>query len=364
MSKVLSVSEFVTQIKNFIIANQDIITDFNDGSTLDTQIEAFATQLNRVQTSAEGKFKQQFEQIPFQVFSFNRKEETTASGTVVFSRQNADPVEIVIPVGTVVSTVGGLLYITQNEAKILSGAVNSSTANIIADTPGSEYNVLVGEVNIIVSSSTPELNAVLNNAPCTGGADKETNSKYFTRFVNYILGLQGSNTYGIFTAATTVDTIVSAYIEEHFPAISGYYSFTVHVDDGSGNVPQSKLNEIATKIKGNNTAEYQGYAAAGINFRVLSSGLVSVAVVYEIKIDAASTDPSTITSIINNAITSYIDNLWVGSDVIWSEVNKIIKQITGVLDVTNLTLNGTNANVVTTASQVPKVSTITSGTVS
>lgn len=357
---VLSVQDFVEQIKAFLIANQDRVSDFNTGSTLDTQIQAFAVQLNQVQIKALGSFKRQFEQIPFQAFSFQRKETGTASGTVVFSRQTATATQVNIPIGTVVSTSTGLLYTTQDAVSILAGETDSGPANIIAEKSGADYNALINKVNLLVSSVTG-INSVTNNTACSGGKDEETNSEYYARFANFILGLQGSNTYGIFTASTTVEGIQSAYVENHFPPLAGYTNFTVYVDDGSGNVPQSKLDEVDLKVRGNNTAEYQGYVGAGINFRVLSAGLVNVAVVYEVKINPATTDATALTTAINDAIQNYINNLWVGSDVIWSEVNKLIQQITGVLSVTELTLNGIEDDVITTASQVPRVSSISSG---
>ena len=86
---------------------------------------------------------------------------------------------------------------------------------------------------------------------------------------------------------------------------------------------------------------------------------MAITIVYTIKIDLNSTDVTAATLAVNNTITNYINSLWVGADVIHSEVNRLIKGVSGILDVEVLTLNGSPSNVVTTASQVARVSTIT-----
>ncbi len=355
---ILTQKEYYDAMVQYFIANQTNITDVNSGSAIDTQINAFATQLNQAQVKASGGFKAQFEQIPFQVFDFQRRSATFSSGTAVFSRQSADPVQIDIPIGTVIGTSGGLLYTTQNAVSILSGNLSSSSANITANKVGGSYNVLAGVINII-NSSLPGVNSVTNNTATSGGTDKETNPDYYTRFKNYILGLSGSNDYGIFTAANSVSTIQSAYVENHFPPEAGLYNFTVYVDDGSGSVPQTVLDQVTLVVRGNNTSTYQGYASAGVNFRVLSAGLIPSNIIYTAKINPLIVDPAAAQVNIESIIKNYINSLWVGSDVIRAEVIKIIQGATGVIDVPVLTLNGTTDNIVTTASQVARVNTIT-----
>jgi len=357
--EIIGQSELYQSMINYMVANQDVVTDFDKGSGLDTQLNAFATQINQALVKCSGGFKSQFEQIPFQVFDFQRKTAEKASGTVVFSRQDPDPIEILIPAGTIVATSGGLLYTTQNDVVILAGATSSNVANIIADAVGKDYNVFIGIITEI-NSSIDGINSVTNNTACVGGKDKESNSAYFARYTNFILGLAKGNRYGVFTGATSVETIQSGYVEDHFPPEAGLYNFTVYVDDGSGNVPADKLNEVKLVLYGNDTSDFQGYVSAGVNFRVLSAGLVNVAVAYDVKINPTLSNASAVTVAVNEAIQNYINNLWVGSDVIWAEVNRIAQGINGVIDVVTLTLNGTEDNIETQPSQVPRVSSISS----
>ncbi len=355
---ILTQREFFESIKEYLVANQTKITDLNSGSALYTQLNAIATQLNQAMTKTSGGFKSQFEQIPFNTFDFQRKEETSASSTVVFSRQSADLVQIDIPIGTIVGTSTGLLYTTQDAVSILSGNTDSSAANVIANVAGSASNVLIGEISVI-NSSADGVNSVTNNTAATGGTDTESNADYFARFTNFILGLAGSNRYGILTAATTVNEIQSAFVEDHFPPESGLYNFTVYVDDGSGSVPQATLDEVYTKIYGSDTEASQGYAAAGINFRVLSAGLVAIAVVYTVTIDPLSTNAIDIEPVIETTITNYIDSLWVGEDVIRAELIRLVQGLEGVTNVTVMNLNGGSVDIITLPSQVARVSTIT-----
>jgi len=357
MSEILTQKDFYEAMKSYLVANQDRVTDFNKGSTLDTQLNAIATQLNQAMVKASGGFKVQFEQIPYQVFDFNRKTPNTASGTVIFSRQTPDAVQITIPIGTLVGTVSGLLYATQAEAIILSGNLNSSVVSIIANDIGTAYNAVIGDVNQI-NSSVPGINSVTNNTAVAGGTDKENNSSYFTRFTNFILGLAGSNRFGILTAATSVETIQSGYVEDHFPPESGLYNYTIYVDDGSGSVPQLKLDEIELVIYGNDTSIYKGYNAAGINFRVLSAGLISIAVAYTVEVDVVSYDLDATETQIQETILGYVNSLWVGAEVIRAEIIKLIQGLDAVLNTTVLTLNGGVIDIAVLPAQVARISTI------
>lgn len=357
--EILTAGEFLSQMRAFFIANQNKITDLNSGSALDTQFNAMSVQLNQAMVKVSGGFKTQFEQIPFQMFDFQRKPELFASGTEVFSRQTGDPVEITIPIGTIVGTPSGLLYTTTAAGAILSGNTSSSAIPITANEAGLDYDAQINTITVL-NSSIPGVNSVTNNTATAGGRDKETNSQYFARFTNFILGLQGSNRFGIFTAAVSVSTIQSAYVDNHFPPELGLYNFTVYVDDGSGNVPQAKLDEVYLEIYGNDTSAYQGWASGGINFRVLTAGLIPVNIVYTAQIDPNVSTSSEIKLLIEAAINNYINSLWVGSDVLESEVIRILKGINGVVDIPSalLTLNGGD-NITITPSQVARVSSIT-----
>ncbi|MDC7221549.1 MAG: baseplate J/gp47 family protein [Spirochaetales bacterium] len=355
---ILTQNQFFNYMKEYFVANQDKITDLNVGSGIYTQFMAFARQLNQVMVKCSGGFKTQFEQIPYKVFDFERESETYASGTVVFSAQTAPDEDITISAGTIVSTESGLLYTTQDEVYILSGATDSGAANITANEAGSDYNQLVGTVTVIKSSLTG-VNSVTNNSAITGGTDEETNTTWFQRFKNYILGLQGGNSYSILTAASQVDTIQSANVENHFPPEDDLYNFTVYVDDGSGSVPDSVLEEVDLELRGDDTSDYPGYVCAGINFRVLSASQYAIEVDYTATIDPIETDSSTAESDIEEAIQNYIDNLWIGEDVIRAELYRYIMSVTGVTDLSALTLNSTTANIETGDSQVARTSTIT-----
>ena len=182
--EILTQKEFYDQMKAYFIANQDKITDFNSGSALDTQFQAFATQLNQALVKVSGGFKVQFEQIPFLTFDFQRRAEAFSSGTEVFSRQTGDPVEVPIPAGTIIGTPSGLLYTTQSATAIASGNLSSPAVDITANVAGINYDAQIDQITVL-NSSIPGVNSVTNNTATAGGRDKETNSQYFARFTNF-----------------------------------------------------------------------------------------------------------------------------------------------------------------------------------
>lgn len=357
MADILTYSEIIEQMKAYLIANQDLITDFNENSALDTQLQAFAAQIAQAYSKMSGSFKKQFEQIPFQFFQFDRKQPAFASTTVVFSRDAAGD-EVVIPIGTIISDIAGNLFTTTEEATILSGETLSNAVAATANETGSQTNGTIGSVTILVTSVNG-VNAVTNNIAVSGGRDKESLASYFRRFTEYILGLQGGNTYSIKSRAEAVPDIQSAFVDEHFPPLSGIYNFTVYVDDGSGSTPQSLLDFVYLVLDGNDTEQYQGVACGGINFRVLSASLVSINVVTELDLDPAKGDEVLVKSQAENAIINYLNSLEIGRDVLYSDINRILKNIQNVYNINTLTLNGSDNDIAIAADEVARQGTIT-----
>jgi uncharacterized phage protein gp47/JayE len=354
---VLTRDEFNLSMKNYFLANQNRITDMNTGSAIDTQFKAVATQLNQVMVKADGGFKRQFENIPYQVFDFDRRQEEFAFSTGTFTAPAPVTEQINIPSGSIVGTANGLLYLTESVVSILVGQDTSGVASVKAENPGAEYNVKVGDISIL-NSSIQGVSGFTNITAASGGKNVESNAEYYARFAIYILGLQGSNRYGVLTGALGVATIQSGYIKDHFPPESGIYNFTIYVDNGSGTTPQATLDEVKLVLSGDGTSQYKGRVVPGIIFRVLSAGLVNANITYEVEIDAVNTTPEEIEANATAAITNYINSTWVGMNIIHSVIIKILQNIQGVVSVQSVTINGSESNLIIQPSQVARVNTI------
>jgi uncharacterized phage protein gp47/JayE len=355
--EILSVSQIYEEMISYFVGNQDKITDLNTDQALDTQLQVFGRQLNQAYVKMAGGIKKQFEVIPFQMFNFPRRTEEYASTNVQFTRVESVG-EKIIPSGTVIGTVAGILFVTTEDATILNGNTNSDVINAIAQEAGSASNVPGGTITQIISS-IDGVNTVTNTTSSSGGEDQESNTDYFRRFSIWIQGLSKSNTYGVLITAISTPGIVSGAVENHFPPEDDIYNFTVYVDDGSGSTPSALLDEVYLRVRGNDTAEYPGAAAAGINFKIESAGLVTVNVELTLDLDPVLGDETAMTELVGNTLINYINHLWAGSDVLISKISSTLYNLPTVYNVYGIELNSGTSDISIEFNQVAKLGTVT-----
>jgi len=222
----------VADMEAWIIANQDKITDFNEGSGITSFIEAIAQQIEQLYLRSKIGFTKYLPNLPFYAFGFSKHPGTMAAGVVVFSRNVSTVDAVTIPVGTLVGTVSGLLFATTAIGTIASGQTNSGNVTITANTVGSAYNVPAHSITTI-TTSVVGVDTVDNAAATTSGADEESDNAFQQRFREYVLGLGRGNVSGLIAGAKTINGIRSASVLEHFPPLSGLYNASLYIDDGA-----------------------------------------------------------------------------------------------------------------------------------
>ena len=167
-----------------------------------------------------------------------------------------------------------------------------------------------------------------------------------------INGLQGSNRYGIMAGVLGVEGVRSVGIEEHFPPKSNIYNFTVYVDDGTGALSQDLANTITDLINGTDTEENPGLRAAGTMVEV------SAATIYPIDIEVTATiyrvEEARVINDITVKLQEYINGLGIHENVVLSSIIVLLKQITGVTDISGLTINGHADNVPIAVNQIAR----------
>ncbi len=344
-------SALLDDMTSWIIANQDKITDFNEGSIIRTYCEAVSIVAERLYIKTRIGFDKGLLLTPFQAFNFDREAGQAASGSVIFSRTGTIGT-VSIAIGTVVSTSDGTRFETTALGSIINGNTDSAAIAILAEDTGTDGNV---PANTITTITTPVVGVetVDNASGTTGGQNEETNSEYALRFQQYILGLGRSNINGLITGAKLVTGVRSASVIEHFPPVSSYNA-TVYIDDGAGEASADLVASVLSVIEGDGTASNPGYKAGGVNIRVLAPTKVTIAVTVEI------TDDGTIsqTTIEYNAqvtIENYINNLSIGDDVIQNKIRQVLMAVDGVLDI-NLTVPSGNTTI--SDSQIARTGTI------
>lgn len=347
------------EMKASAIAGNAGITDFNDGSVIMTIFESVSRPLEQAYIDTRNGYANNLRAIPYSIFDFKQKLGQKASVAVVFTRNAASSFVSTIPAGTRVSN-GTLVFITTAIGNIEIGETTSNQVEAVAEDVGVDYNVLANTVTTIESNLSAEIVSVNNPYKATGGTNAETQTQMLRRFKTMINGLQGSNRYGIEAGILSLEGVRSVGLEEHFPPKNGIYNFTVYVDDGTGGLTTDLRHQCEDKINGNDTEENPGLRAAGINVDVQGAAVINVA----IKLTATiyRVEQARVENEITTKLQEYINGLGIHENVILSSVIVLLKQITGVTDISGLMFNTsdewTTENVVVGVNQIARFSSV------
>lgn len=321
--------EIYDRAKNYLIANQDKITDFNDGSVISTLIETFARILERFYIDTRNGYASNLNSIAQTVFDFEKKQGQKATGKVVFSRATPSSQITVIPIGTKVSS-GSFMFVTTQQGSILSGEVNSNEIPVQATEIGLPYNVAANTITSLDSLLPADIVSVNNPNKCTGGTNTETESELLARFKQYINGLQGTNIYGLKSKVLGLSGVRSVSVDEHFPMLDDFYNATVYVDDGTGGMTPELELAVNDVINGDDTEVNQGARAAGINIRVLAATAVPVNV--KCRVSIYRVEDATAMFEIRNAIEEQINGLGINENVTITDLILRLRRLSYVKD--------------------------------
>lgn len=320
-----------------MVAKQDKITDFNEGSIAHTVLDTFSRLLERAYVSIRQGYTEALRLIPFMLFGFKRKEGSYATGSIIFKRTEAFEKATLISKGVKVSC-DGLVYQTTKAGTIEPGNILSSPIPIIAEKPGVNYNVAAGMVTVIDSAIPGEVVECYNEVALTGGADAETTAEVDERFKAKINSYAGTSTWAIKSATLELDCVRSCAIQEHAPPLKDVYNLTIYVEDGSGAASNEVIEKVKKEIEGDsNTC---GHLAPGINIRVKAPKVVPVD--FDVTATVYRTDRDFAQSEISKVIAEYTNGLIIGKPVIISE---LINRIISIKYVHDVTVNSPAMNV-------------------
>jgi len=326
-------NELISEMKDNAIAGGSGLTDFNQGSNIMNIFESVARPIEQAYIDTRNGYSNNLRAIPYSVFDFKQKSGQKASVSVVFTRNAALGSVSTIPVGTRVSN-GSLVFITTELGTIASGQTTSNSIEATAEEVGLQYNLAANTITTIESSLTAEIVSVNNPYKATGGTDAETQTQMLKRFKLMINGLQGSNRYGIMAGILGIEGVRSVGMIEHFPPKSDIYNVTVYVDDGTGLLTDEIKNKCIDLINGNDTEENPGLRAAGINIEILPATPMEVSIKLTATIYRA--EEARITNDITTKLQEYINGLGIHENVVLSSIIVLLKQITGITDISGL----------------------------
>ena len=346
MAEIKRYSEIMEDAAANMIARQDKVTDFNEGSIIYTILDTVARLAEQIYISIRAGFNYGLKLLVYSLFKFEKKSGNYASGKVIFSRAKEKDVRSVIPTGTKVSQ-NSKTYETTQTGYIEAGKLESPEITIKAVEAGKAYNAKANTINTIESNVSSDIVAVDNPEAITGGTDEESDEELENRFTTYINGLDGTSLLAIQAAALSIDSVRSVSVKNHKPPLYNVFNLSVYVDDGAGNASSETLAAVKSVIEGSQTQN--GHLAPGINARYLAPNVIPVNI--ELNVTTETVEAEKVESEISELIQKYVNSLLIGKSVILSAIIAKVRSLSYVKDVV---ITSPASNIVINSEQIAR----------
>lgn len=309
--------------KKYLIGKSSTLNNFNDGSRVNTVIEAVG--LVNAETQ-EDFFRALKKSIPTAVFNgwdFGKKTGDKSIGKIVFSRSSVAVEEHLVPIGTSM-LLNGIQYITIESGSIEIGQLASDQITSESEIVGDSTNISTSAIDTLAGfgsfiNQPPGVESATNPVAFVGGTNEESESERTARFRDYVTSLAKSPISGIESGVKGIEGVKSVTVSDNDPQ-DGWV--TIYADDGTGSLSAEKQTEIENVINGvkEDFANFPGYKAAGIYIQVLAPTLLSI----DITATLSVIDESTLTNteaetLATTAIQNYTNSLKLGNDWVKSE---------------------------------------------
>lgn len=270
-----------------------------------------------------------------------------------------------------------LATLTNNTVTVYSDNEGSTLATAVAPTDnstdrvsiparsqsaGADYNVGLYAIDQLVDA-IPGVQSVSNDAAFTDGIDIESDDEYRVRLVNTLLSPAGQgNKADYVNWATSYDGVADAIVLSQWNGPNTVK--VVLVGENNSTVSSGLVAEVQAALDPNIDGAGGALAPIGAIVTVQSVAQVNVALSATIThetgytLDGTNGTAPTRAAIIA-AVTTYLRTLKPGSSVVWAEVLASIVTVTGVADVSSLTLNGSAVNVTTNSTQIAALGSVT-----
>lgn len=248
-----------------------VLTDYNVGSIIRTISESLGYVIEEQGAELTAQAFQNIIYGAYSVYGIVPFSATFSSGNVTFlTSNNSNPPlasqNVVIPVGTVVQTAGGIQFQTVQPVTLLSGTT-SATVGISALAPGSGSNVAASSIVQIANGLTYPL-FVLNGAPTTGGNPSEAPAQTAARFAAAVSkpGLASPQAVanaaiGVTVTGTNEICLYSSVYESGIT--SGIAGFVLYVDNGTGAASSGLISSVTNVLNAGS-----GYRPVGVPYVV------------------------------------------------------------------------------------------------
>ncbi len=368
--------------KNEVQSRNPALTDFEDGSKLDSLGGGFSTAGQQIIKFIVDNFALTFfatahgpevtggpddlQTLAVDHFgdSFARPEAAKAVGVVTFSRPSAGPL-VSILAGTIVKTAKNANGVEQRfetlaAVNLVGLSINASVRAVIAGVAG---NSALNTVTTIETSLTDSTVVVTNAATFTGGEEADTDAEYREFIRNKIEALRGATLAAIEAAATNVAGVETATgIEDLQPVkewdiggnipVGDYFRIPrvrLFIADANGTASQPLIDAVKAAI--------ESVRAAGVLVNVV--GATALLVDWTISLTLNPGGPnfallSIDTTLVEDSMAQYIRDLPVGTGFDRGLAQLAIMAIwgpAGTNDLTGITYVVPTGNIAATATQ-------------
>lgn len=277
------------------------------------------------------------------LFGLTRREGSYATAAISF----AGAAGTIVPEGTSFFTQSGLEFTLDDTVVLVDG---SGTGNLTAAQPGASYNVDAGEINQVLKSIVG-LESCQSTA-AAGGSDPESDAALYSRIVprrqntatsgneahykEWALecdGVGAAKVTGLWAGPGTVRVIIAGY------------DFTP-VDD---------------EIVGACAAHIETQRPVGPEVTVVSIGGTAISITATVAVDATTTADDVQAAFVSE-LGTYIESIATGYfqtdsiepyNLYYNKIASLLMSVPGVVDFSDLTVNGGTGNIVIEGTQVP-----------
>lgn len=345
-----SVQELYDEYIAELQAQAPELTDTNEGSIIDILAGVTAAAVDEINKVTEDEFAKTFfstahgpevtggaddlQTLAVDHFgdAFTRPAAAKSTGTITFSRPNTNAGNVSILAGTIVKTLPNASGVSQRfevtAGVTLTGlTINASVRAIVA---GPDGNILAGKATVIETTLTDNTVTVTNAAAFAGGSAAENDAEYRETIRLLIETIRGATKAAIESKALSVAGVEHAFAAEFLQyvkewdiaaaaTVGSYFGIPrvkLYIADANGVASQTLIDDVTDAI--------ELTRAAGVRIEVVAAVALLQSWTASITLNPSGPNFATLqtdTSMIEDDMREYIQNLAIGEDFVRSSAN-------------------------------------------
>ena len=283
-----------------------------------------------------------------------RKEAMSATGRVKVTGTAG----MIIPQGATFSTAGStavdtIVFHTIEDTQI--GDDGSAYVDIICDTAGSIGNVKAGTITLSTSVLPSYLSSVSNLFATSGGTDEETDESLIARIAEYDASRDVSHVGSVSDYKRWAKEVAGVGDAVVIPATDDTGLITIVLIDSDGKPASYSLcQNVYDYIMG--SSENDRKAAINALLTVVPPTELTITISATVEVDANSNLEAVKTEFLEQ-VQAYLSVAADDGVVRLSEIGRILKSISGVIDYSALLVNGGTTNITLSNLKLPVTTT-------